>query len=364
MKKSTLEIFKEIKDPRVINRCYHKLEDILFIGLCTLLSNGEDFVDMELFGKERESWLREILDLPHGIPTHDTFNRVFQSIDPEEFKKCLGEHGKSFIDTVKDKLICLDGKKIKGAKPKSRGLNGLYVLNAWVSENKISIGQEKIKNKSNEITAIPLVLEELNIRESIISIDAIGCQKEIAKKIILKEADYILSVKGNQETLHEELIKAFEDYPNGNKSKQKNKGHGRKEERTCYTLSANKLTKSTKDKWKNITKLIKIDSIRTVKGISKRKSRYYISSRKESAKRFNELIRQHWSIENNLHWHLDVTFKEDSCRARTGFAAENLSAMRKIALHRLTLLKDNRSLKKKRFTASLNLDYLLQILLF
>ena len=364
MKNTILEIFKEIDDPRVKNRCWHNLEDILFIALCTLLSNGEDFADMELFGREREEWLRTILELPNGIPTHDTYNRVFQAIDPEQFKQCLGNHGALFIETFRDKLICLDGKKVKGASPKSRKNKGLYILNAWVSENKISICQEKVKDKSNEITAIPIILDELNIEGSTISIDAMGCQKNISDKIIDKKADYILAVKGNQKTLYKEVIQAFEDYPNSTRSKQSNKGHGREEKRSCSTLSSNKLSSSTKSKWKNISKLIKIESTRTIKGVTATETRYYISSKNETAKIFNKLIREHWSIENNLHWHLDVTFREDLCRARSGYAAENLSAMRKIALSRLTLFEDKRSLKKKRFKASLNLEYLLEMLLF
>jgi len=363
MEKKILDIFSEIADPRVKGRCLHKLEDILFIGLCTLLSNGEDFVDMEDFGKQREGWLRTVLELPHGIPSHDTFGRLFRVIEPGELKKCLGKDGQSFIDTVKDKLINFDGKKLKGAKPKSKGNKGLYIVNAWVSENKICIGQEKVEDKSNEIKAIPKLLDQIDIEEAIVSIDAMGCQREIADKIIGKKADYILSVKGNQETLHQEIIGAFGQHPHSYKSKQADKGHGREETRTCYTLSANKLSEETKGKWKNVSKIIKLESARTVKGVTTTKSRYYISSRKESAEKFNELIRGHWGIENNLHWHLDVTFKEDACRARKGFAAENLSVMRKIALHRLKLFEDKKSLKKKRFNASLNLDYLLDILL-
>jgi len=363
MGKKILDIFSEISDPRVEGMCLHKLEDILFIGLCTLLSNGEDFVDMVEFGKQREEWLRTVLELPHGIPSRDTFNRLFRSVEPGELKKCLGNDGQLFIDTVKGKLINFDGKKLKGANPKSKGNKGLYIVNAWVSENKICIGQEKVEDKSNEIKAIPKLLDQIDIEEAIVSIDAMGCQREIADKIIVKKADYILSVKGNQETLHNEIMGAFEQHPHSYKSRQADKGHGRQETRTCYTLSANKLSKETKEKWKNVSKIIKLDSVRIVKGVTKTESRYYISSRKESAEKFNELIRGHWGIENNLHWHLDVTFKEDACRARTGFAAENLSVMRKIALHRLKLFEDKKSLKKKRFNACLNLDYLLEILL-
>lgn len=363
MEKKIIEIFSKVSDPRVVGRCSHKLCDILFIALCTLLSNGEDFEDMESFGNQREDWLSTVLELPNGIPTHDTFNRVFQAIESDELKKCLGNDGQLFIDSLKDKLINFDGKKLKGANPKSRGNKGLYLLNAWVSEHKICIGQEKVKDKSNEIKAIPLILDQLNIKEAIVSTDAMGCQKEIAEKIIMKEADYLLAVKGNQETLHNEIIAAFEKHQNSYKSKKRDKDHGREEERTCYTLSANKLSKEVRAQWKDLNKIIKIESIRTIKSVKSTESRYYISSRKASALKFNQLVRQHWSIENNLHWHLDVTFKEDACRARTGFAAENLSIMRKIALHRLKHFEDNKSLKKKRFNASLNLEYLLKILL-
>ncbi len=203
------DIFDQVRDPRVQGRCLHKLSDILFIALCTLISNGEDSIDMVSFGTEREDWLRGILELPHGIPSDDTFRRVLQMIDPESLNEVLVLQGSAFLDSYKDKLISIDGKKLRGSSPTSRGNKGLYILNAWVSANGLCIGQSKVEDKSNEIQAIPDLLDKLEIEGSIISIDAIGCQVEIASKIIDKGADYLLSVKGNQKDLHEELKESF-----------------------------------------------------------------------------------------------------------------------------------------------------------
>lgn len=348
----------------MVNKCWHKLPDVLFIALCTLLSNGEDFEDMAEYGKQKEAWLRTRLELRHGIPSHDTFNRVFQLIEPEELRSCLAEDGQLLLDSLEGGLINLDGKKIKGESPKSRGNKGLFILSAWVSEQRICIGQQKLEDKSNEITAIPKVLDSIDLAGSTVSIDAIGCQKAIAQQIVDKQAYYLLAVKGNQSDLLEEVVENFTHFIPAQQQEDWEYDHGRYEHRSCSVLCAKQaLSPKMLVLWEDVQQLIRIESKRVIKHKTCCETRYYISNRPNTdAAKFNELTRGHWGIENHLHWHLDVTFSEDACRARTGHAAENLNCMRKIALHRLARSQVNISLKKRRFRASLNQEYLEQIL--
>lgn len=357
-------IFSGVKDWRIQGRCHHQLSDILFISFCTLLANGEDYEDMVEFGQQRINWLRTVLELPNGIPSHDTFNRVFQMLSPSELSKLLGQDGRNLLGCIDQKQLILDGKKLRGANPKSKGNTGLYILNAWVGENNLCIGQERVGAKSNEITAIPKLLDDLEISGSVVTIDAIGCQKKIAKKIKAKSADYLLSVKKNQKYLHEMIIEAFSDNKPISIAEEWDYGHGRYEERACEILAASKVwTSEFCKEWDGMKTLVKINSKRRLGDKMSEENRYYISSAEvKTATYYNKLVRGHWGIENQLHWHLDVTFREDACRARKGNAAENLSAMRKMALHRLSYMKDNLSLKKRRFRAALNNNYLLKLL--
>ncbi len=364
MKKRISSLFGSIKDPRVVNRCDHKLVDILFIAFCTLLSNGEDFEDMVEFGKQRQTWLSTVLELPNGIPSHDTFNRVLQMINPESLGKCLESDGTGLLEALEGKLISLDGKKIRGVSPKSRGNKGFYVLSAWVCENRLCIGQKKVKDKSNEITAIPDLLDDLDVKGAIVSIDAIGCQVDIVEKICEKQADYLLAVKGNQKDLLEEVSEAFNYSSIVNYEENWEYDHGRYEQRRCEVLSAQEsLSPQLLNKWKAVHQIIKIKATRIIKDVATTEDRYYISSLSDPrAKSFNELVRGHWGIENHLHWHLDVTFKEDANRARSGNAPLNLNILRKMALHRIQQMNDKLSLKKRRFRAALNQEYLFKIL--
>ncbi len=362
MQVSIEKIFSSVEDPRVENRCLHLLKDILFIAFCTLLSNGEDFEDMVEFAHQRYDWLKTVIDLPNGIPSHDTFNRVLQIIDSEQLQLCLGEKGIELLESVEGKLVNFDGKKIKGASPKSRGNAGLYILSAWVGENRLCIGQKKVEHKSNEITAIPDLIDALDLTGSTVSIDAIGCQSEIAEKILDAKADYLLSVKKNQRSLYEEIsdewiwqsAKVFDE--------NWEYDHGRYEKRKCETLNAElNLSPAMLSKWKGVKTLVRVVSERTVNDVTSSQTRYYISSEEKDASFYNISIRGHWSIENQLHWHLDVTFKEDACRSRKGNAPENLNILRKMALHRIATMDDKLSLKKRRFRASMNVDYLQKV---
>jgi len=277
----------------VIKRCDYLLSDILFIALCTLLSNGEDFEDMAEFGHQRIAWLKTKIQLPNGIPSHDTFNRVFQIIDPEQLSKVLKEDGKALMEHIEDKLVNLDGKKIRGVSPKSRGNKGLYILSAWVSESRLCIGQKKVQDKSNEITAVPELLKELDIEGCTVTMDAMGCQKEIASQIVGQKADYILSVKGNQGDLLEEISDAFQYYPTTHASdEQWEYERGRYENRRCEILDATgALSPKMKLLWPSIQTLVKIESVRIIKSVKHTETRYYISSHtKKTSKQYNEMV--------------------------------------------------------------------------
>jgi predicted transposase YbfD/YdcC len=356
-------IFSSVEDPRETGRCLHKLVDILFIAFCTVLSNGEDFEDMVEFGKQREEWLREMIELPNGIPSHDTFNRVLELIDSEHLKVCLGFDASRLLDCVAGKLISFDGKKIKGESPKSLGNRGLYILSAWANEDRICIGQKKIQDKSNEIVAIPELIDELELTGSTVSIDAIGCQTEIASKLLTVNANYLLAVKGNQKDLLLEISENFEAFKSIDLSEEWDCGHGRSEKRVCKILLAKEvLSPKLLSKWEGVETLVKIEAERVLNDVKSTETRYYISSQTETAAYYNNAVRGHWGIENQLHWHLDVTFGEDKSRSRSGNAPENLNILRKMSLHRITNMDDKLSLQKRRYRASMNTKYLKKVL--
>jgi len=316
------------------------------------------------FGEERFDWLATKLALPNGIPSHDTFNRVLQMIDPEQLKEALAADGAALIEHVEEQLVVLDGKKLRGASARGPAGTGLYILHAWVSEVNLCIGQRKVGDKSNEITAIPALLDELSLKGAIVSIDAIGCQKNIADQIVAKEADYILALKGNQEELLEEVHESFQFSGLDQTDEDWEYGHGRFEKRHCATLRASDcLSPNMQQAWPSIKTLVKIEATRMVGEATSTQTRYYISTlTQRTAQDMNRLIRSHWSVENQLHWHLDVTFAEDANRARSGHAPENLSILRKLALHRIAMDDSRLSKRKRRYKAAMNLDYLEKVL--
>lgn len=356
--------FESVTDFRIEKKCHHKLCDILTIGLLTYLSNGEDYEDMVLFGNTHEEFLKEFLELENGIPSHDTFNRVFSVLEPSVLGDCLASHGRGVLDILSEKQLCFDGKKIKGAHPKSRGNAGFYIVNAWVSENNLCIGQKKVEDKSNEITAIPALLEEIDIENAVVSIDAIGCQREIAEIIIDRKGHYLLALKGNQEELFTDVESGFKACRADNISEEWEYDHGRYETRKCSILKAELvLLEENLSQWKGLKTLVKIEATRQIKETQSKETRYYISDEENlSAGYFNALVRGHWGIENHLHWHLDVTFREDACRARKGYAAENLSSLRKLALQIIREDDSKLSLKKRRLKAAYDLNYLKKLI--
>jgi predicted transposase YbfD/YdcC len=307
MEKAISIYFASIPDPRVVGRCDHLLSDILLIAICTYLTGVSDYQDMHLFAKERADRLSGLLVLPNGVPSPDTFERVFKRLDGKAFEQCLHHYGQSLLSDLREKQLILDGKKLKGASPTSLGNSGLYLLNAWVSENKFCIGQKQLKDKSNEITAIPELLVSIDITGTIVTIDAIGTQRNIAAQIRSKDAHYLLSVKGNQQELLDDMECAFKTHKGYDYYEELDCGHGRIETRKCSILRAKDyLLEENILAWKDISTLVKVESIREINGLQRKYIRYFISNQDmDKARYYNSLVRDHWSIENSLHWHLD-----------------------------------------------------------
>jgi predicted transposase YbfD/YdcC len=367
MEQDIAQYFQEIPDPRVVNRCDHLLSDILLISLCTYITGGTDYQDMYLFGKERGSQLKGvILQLPNGAPSADTCERVFRSLDADSLRRSLENYGKNILNCLSEKQTVLDGKALKGVSPASKGNSGLYILNAWVSENSICAGQKKVKDRSNEITAIPDVLDSLDMEEAVVTIDAMGTQTKIAEQIRNGKGHYMLSVKGSQKELLEDMECAFKTHQGYRHAEETDCGHGRIETRRCSILPAGDfLMEENLSPWKDIATLVRVDATREIKGVLTKETRYYISDEiVDNAAYYNSLARGHWAIENKLHWHLDVTFKEDQCRARTGYAPENLSTIRKFALQIISNVNDKLSLKKRQYKAALDSNYMKKLLDF
>jgi predicted transposase YbfD/YdcC len=287
------------------------------------------------------------------------------AVDPDEIERCLVEHGRKFLDTLAEKQVVIDGKKLRGTSPKQHGSKGDYIMNAYVSENHIVVGQQRLKDKENEIVAIPQLLEKLDIEGAIISIDAIGTQVNIAQNILDRKAHYFLAVKDNQGALNEQVIDAFRYNKPTDSASQMDAGHGRIETRDCRILNADTIEdKDVLARWPGLKTLVEITSTVDYGDHTATSLRRYISDEDfPKAAYFNMLARGHWSIENQLHWNLDVTFLEDACRARKGHAALNLSTIRKLAMQIIKEHVDKSSLKKRRFKASLSNDYLTDMLL-
>jgi predicted transposase YbfD/YdcC len=330
----------KIEDYRSKRNVLHLLSDIILTALFTVICGGNDYEDMEIFGNSHGDKLKDYLIYPNGVPSHDTFNTAFRKLPPEVFLGILRSYGHKFLQDLSEKQINIDGKKLRGASDKGRKNQGIYLVSAWVSENKLCFGQSKVEDKSNEITAIPALIESLEIKGSVISIDAIGCQTAITELIVDKEGDYLIALKGNQGNLCLETRDAFQlnegqDAPRHESEWIEEKNGGRQEARKCTILDAQLvLPLEISEKWKGLSTLVKIDSKRD----GKEETRYYISSikfdkNKNNSLYFNALVRGHWSIENQLHWHLDVNFGEDESRIRKGYAPQNMAIIRKMALH-------------------------------
>lgn len=363
------EHFSDLEDPRLVHQVRHNLMDIIAIAICAVIANANDWNEIETWALCKKDWLKSFLSLPHGIPCHDTFNRVFSLINPPAFFKCFSSWISSIGLLVEGTVISIDGKKLRRSHDAHFEKSALHLVSAWASDLHLSLGQVKTADKSNEITAIPELLNLLSIKGCIITIDAMGCQKTIAAQIIDKEANYVLALKGNHGDLHDDLKTYFDECEKSNFKETKcstfktiEKDHGRIEKRTTV-VTGNIEWLHKKEDWKKLKSIVMVIAEREIKDKKSIERRYYITSLSANPENIGNIIRSHWSIENKLHWQLDVNFKEDLSRARVKNSGENFAAIRRIAL---TLLRQETtkklSMKCKRLLAGWDNDYLLKIL--
>jgi predicted transposase YbfD/YdcC len=377
-KLSLIEHFKGLPDPRVERSKDHELIDILVIAVCTLLCAGQSFNDMEDFGLAKQEWFKTFLKLRNGIPSHDTFNRVFAALDPKAFVDCFLRWTQSLRQAVPQEIVALDGKALRRALDSEQSPK--YVVSAWAESNGLVLGQLKVEQKSNEITAVPELLRALELAGCIVTLDAMGCQKKIAKEIVEADADYVLALKGNQEKVHEE-VKAFLDSTVTEQQQLRPKGtmvpkavralqqcqtvekdHGRIETRTYYQSDQLDWFADL-GKWEGLRSVGLVESKREVAGQVTTERRYYLSSLPLEVENFARAVRGHWGVENKLHWVMDVCFREDQSRARQGYAAENLATLRRLALNLLKREKTKkRGIRGKMLNASWDHPYLLRLL--
>jgi predicted transposase YbfD/YdcC len=372
---SLIACFRDIPDPRVERTKRHNLIDVLVISICTLLCGGETFNDMEDFGKAKRDWFATFLELPGGIPKHDTFNRIFAALDPQRFLDCFLRWTQSLRTAVAEEIIAMDGKALRRALDQGQTLP--YIVSAWAVEDGLVLGQLKVADKSNEITAVPELLRVLDVRGCTVTTDAMGCQKKIAKQIIDSGADYVLALKGNHETVHEEVKTYLDDaisrqaadgsasgsvIPELVTTETVEKNHGRLETRR-YWQSETIGWFADLAKWEGLRSVGVVEATREIKGKISTERRYFLSSLSCDISRFAKAVRGHWGVENKVHWHMDVSFGEDQSRARTGHAAENLATLRRLALN---LLKrettKKRGIRGKQKNAGWDHRYLLQLL--
>lgn len=366
---SITEHFSTLSDPRIQLKTHHKLVDIIVITLCAVICGADDWVEIAHFGRAKEPWFRTFLALPKGIPSHDTFGRIFSLLNPDEFAKCFAAWIRSAFPMSDSDIVAIDGKTARRSHDRANGKPCIHMVSAWAAHNRLILGQVKTEDKSNEITAIPELLKVLDIRGCIVTIDAMGCQKEIAEQIIDQGADYIFSLKGNQGNLHKEVGLLFEDAGKNDFKDLSHQtcttvdgGHGRVETR-CFTITDDVDWFEEKSKWKKLTTFGMVESIREMREETTREKRYFISSLPLNAERFAEAARCHWSVENDLHWGLDISFREDDCRVRKGHAPENLAILRRFAL---SLIKHDPlrkiGVKASRKAAGWDNNYLLHLL--
>jgi len=337
------------------------LLDIIILSILAVLSGAESYDSIELFGKENLAFLKQFLELKNGIPSHDTINRLFAALNPSQFERCFISWAQSLKDEgTLEKVIAIDGKTARGSKDSFHHRSPLHSVHAWSVEHGICLGQLACEEKTNEITMIPKMLDLLNIKGNIITIDAMGTQTAIARKIIESGGDYILAVKGNQGSLEDEVHATCNRYAAVSDSCEVDKGHGRIETRRCEVFEKGLIVDA--DRWEKLSTIIKITSVREFfSGKTETQERFYISSLKADND-FNRYIRSHWEVENRLHWVLDMTFREDEQRKRTKHAAANFAIVRKIGLNLLKKDTGKESLRTKRLKAAWNKDFLISLL--
>jgi len=363
---SIIEHFSSITDPRIDRQKRHKLIDIFFITLCAVICGADSWVAVEQFGKAKIEWLKKLLELKHGIPSHDTFGNVFSAINTEEFSQCFSRWVADLAQLSDGEVIAIDGKCLRRSMDSASNKSAIYMVSAWATENQLVLGQQKVEDKSNEITAIPKLLQHLNIAGTVITMDAMGCQTAITHQIIEQKADYMLSLKGNQGTLHKDVKLLFESENTCPEigSETYDGGHGRVETRTIRASSNIDWLKASHPKWKELNSVVAITSKREDKNHITEETRYFISSLDATNPHYlGQVIRAHWGVENGLHWVLDYAFDEDSQRMRRGNSAANMAIIRHLTLNLLKAEKTVKvGIKNKCLKAGWDEKYLLSVL--
>jgi predicted transposase YbfD/YdcC len=365
-----LRFFDELEDPRMDRTKLHSLSDILVITICAVLCGADEWTEVELFGKSKRKWFKTFLALPNGIPSHDTFGRVFSRLDPKQLEQCFQRWMGAMAECSGGQLIAIDGKTIRRSFNKADNKAAIHLVSAWSETNSLVLGQLATDDKSNEIKAIPRLLKMLDITDSVVTIDAMGCQKAIAKQIVKQKGHYVLQVKKNHAGLYDVIEELFDELTGRGIPgvqyafyEDVDAGHGRVETRRIWTTDWTNWYTDRKQ-WKGLRSFVCVESVREIDGRTSTERRYYISDLDgQDAQAMLGYVRGHWGIENKLHWSLDVTFREDDLRQRVGHSAENLSRIRRLALN---LLRKDKSVKvgakAKRLKACLEEEYLLQIL--
>jgi predicted transposase YbfD/YdcC len=364
--------FANLEDPRIDRTKRHSLLDILVIAICAVICGADNWEEVQLFGEAKEKWFKTFLELPNGIPSHDTFWRVFARLDPQQFQESFVNWISSVAEVTRGQVIAIDGKTLRRSHDRALGRGAIDMVSAWAAENHLVLGQVKVDDKSNEITAIPELLRVLEVSGCIITIDALGCQKEIAAAIVDQEADYVLALKENHGRLYADLVQLFDDlqasgfkaYP-CSQAQTVNKNHGRLETRTCWVIADPAVLMQLRDApdWKGLQAVVKVHARRLVGQEVSEKDRYFIASLASQAAEMLEVVRSHWSIENELHWVLDLAFREDESRIRKDHGPENFAVLRHIALNLIKQEKTQKaSIKGKRHKAGWDEAYLLKIL--
>jgi len=368
---SILEHFGEMSDPRVEYLVQHQLIDIVTLALCAIIAGADNWTEVVQFGQEKKSWFEQFLELKNGIPSHDTFGRFFAKLEPEQFQTCFLNWVQAVFTVTTGQVVPIDGKKLRRSHDRSNEQEAIWMVSAWAAENKLVLGQVKVDDKSNEITAIPKLLHLLELSGCIVTIDAMGCQKEIAAQIIAQKADYVLALKGNHSGMLEDVQELFAyaaeiNYVDCDYHKTIDKGHRRIEIRECWTTSAADYFPFVRNAsaWANLRTLAMVRAERRQADKITVETRYFLSSLESKADKLLSAIRTHWTIENQLHWVLDVAFDEDQSRIRKDHAAQNFAILRHCALN---LLKQEPSAKcgiqAKRKKAGWSTNYLLKVLL-
>lgn len=368
---SLTEHFGNLNDPRIERHKRHKLIDIVILTICASICGSEGWEDIEEYGHTKYDWLKSFLELPHGIPSHDTIRRLFIRLDPKEFQRCFMEWVKAASGAISGQVVAIDGKTLRRSHDRGAGKKAIHMVSAWAFEMNLVLGQVKTDEKSNEIAAIPELIDLLNLKGCIVTIDAMGCQKDISRKIVKGGGDYVLALKGNQGTLHDDIKLFLEDAKLSNFKdithsyhETTDGDHGRIEIRRYWVVSDIDWLPG-KHLWEGLKSIGMVERERHIGEKITCETHFYISSLTCDAKKFGYVVRNHWGIENSLHWTLDVAFREDECRKRAGNAAENFAVLRHITLN---LLKNETSLKKsiraKRLKAGWDNSYLEKVLEF